>query len=56
MTMALRSHGVRPESFTLRVPVDRAHLEDQQRINTFSKLNTRLKSIEERLEELKVCW
>ncbi|KAG1767387.1 Prefoldin subunit 4 [Suillus occidentalis] len=29
--------------------------EDQQRINTFSKLNTRLRSIEERLEELKVC-
>jgi prefoldin subunit 4 len=27
--------------------------EDQQRINTFSKLNTRLRSIEERLEELK---
>ncbi|KAG2039654.1 Prefoldin subunit-domain-containing protein [Suillus americanus] len=27
--------------------------EDQQRINTFSKLNTRLRGIEERLEELK---
>ncbi|KAG2148715.1 Prefoldin subunit 4 [Suillus bovinus] len=27
--------------------------EDQQRINTFSKLNTRLQSIGERLEELK---
>ncbi|KIJ60029.1 hypothetical protein HYDPIDRAFT_177590 [Hydnomerulius pinastri MD-312] len=27
--------------------------EDQQRINTFSKLNTRLRGIEEKLEELK---
>ncbi|KAJ8518153.1 hypothetical protein ONZ45_g4769 [Pleurotus djamor] len=29
--------------------------DDQQRINTFSKLNGRLRNIEERLEELKVC-
>lgn len=29
-------------------------LEDQQRINSFSKLNTRLRGIEEKLEELKV--
>ena len=28
--------------------------EDQQRINTFSKLNTRLRSIEEKIEALKV--
>ena len=28
--------------------------EDQQRINTFSKLNTRLKGIEEQIETLKV--
>ncbi|TBU61739.1 Prefoldin subunit 4 [Dichomitus squalens] len=28
--------------------------EDQQRINTFSKLNTRLRAIEERIEALKV--
>ena len=28
--------------------------EDQQRINTFSKLNTRLRSIEEKIEVLKV--
>ncbi|KAK0213233.1 Prefoldin subunit 4 [Desarmillaria ectypa] len=27
--------------------------EDQQRINTFSKLNTRMRSIDEKLEELK---
>ncbi|KAL0956769.1 hypothetical protein HGRIS_002889 [Hohenbuehelia grisea] len=27
--------------------------EDQQRINTFSKLNTRLRSIEDKLQELK---
>ncbi|KAI8992966.1 Prefoldin subunit 4 [Trametes punicea] len=27
--------------------------EDQQRINTFSKLNTRLRSIEEKIQELK---
>ncbi|OJT07417.1 Prefoldin subunit 4 [Trametes pubescens] len=27
--------------------------EDQQRINSFSKLNTRLRSIEEKIEELK---
>ncbi|KAJ7772727.1 Prefoldin subunit-domain-containing protein [Mycena maculata] len=27
--------------------------EDQQRINTFSKLNTRMRSIEEKLQELK---
>ncbi|KII92654.1 hypothetical protein PLICRDRAFT_89216 [Plicaturopsis crispa FD-325 SS-3] len=27
--------------------------EDQQRINSFSKLNTRMRSIEEKLEELK---
>lgn len=29
-------------------------IEDQQRINSFSKLNARVKSIEERSEELKV--
>ena len=28
--------------------------EDQQRINTFSKLNTRVRDIEEQLEQLKV--
>jgi len=28
--------------------------EDQQRINSFSKLNTRMRSIDEKLEELKV--
>ncbi|KAI0358514.1 Prefoldin subunit 4, partial [Trametes cingulata] len=28
--------------------------EDQQRINSFSKLNTRLRSIEEKIQELKV--
>jgi len=27
--------------------------EDQQRINTFSKLNTRMRNLEEKLEELK---
>lgn len=30
-------------------------LEDQQRINTFSKLNARVRVIEERRDELKVC-
>ena len=29
--------------------------EDQQRINTFSKINTRTRGIQEKLEELKVC-
>lgn len=29
-------------------------VEDQQRINTFSKLNTRFRSIEEKIEGLKV--
>lgn len=28
--------------------------EDQQRINTFSKLNTRLRTLEDKLEEIKV--
>jgi len=34
-------------------PCYQNHVEDQQRINSFSKLNTRLRSIEEKLEELK---
>jgi len=29
-------------------------LEDQQRINSFSKLNTRLRTLEDKLEEIKV--
>jgi prefoldin subunit 4 len=44
------------DNSTFKISVDRVLSEDQQRINTFSKLNTRLRSIEERLEELKVCW
>lgn len=34
---------------------DPSNSEDQQRINSFSKMNTRLRSIEEKIEELKVC-
>ena len=41
--MVLMSSRVRPSC-----------TEDQQRINTFSKLNTRLKSIEDKIEGLKV--
>lgn len=31
-----------------------SHTEDQQRINTFSKLNTRVRSLSEKMNSLKV--
>ena len=62
--MASMLHGVHlPPEISLYVCVNKhvvffgwiaSFTEDQQRINTFSKLNARVKGFDERVEELKV--
>lgn len=38
------------------ISITESHIpEDQKQINSFSKLNARLRGIEDRLEQLKVC-
>ncbi|KAK0476838.1 Prefoldin subunit-domain-containing protein [Armillaria novae-zelandiae] len=60
MVGSLPSHASESYSHFLKIPQDDENddaaevtWEDQQRINTFSKLNTRMRSIDEKLDELK---
>jgi hypothetical protein len=49
-----RSRGVRIATDLCRIADSISVTEDQQKINTFSKLNTRIRGFEEKLETLKV--